>query len=313
MIAGNAMGFLEEFMLDCDIVPPKAYIGKDTDLFTAQTKLGVIEFNSPSGDFNIYVVMEESPSEMAGVLTFNIPEIINNHIIDMFIPKGISVYTTKTREETIKVLESQQDVMLLFLNQMYTANTDFTDFIQVILSKRPACHIIFYSVQSEWEPRLIERFPNSVLGFIPRAFDTAKIFQTLVMILNKLGVKYHHKRNFIRIKVTPKDNIPALLYKNLREETENIVNVSVEDLSVGGALLVLPFTSKDDFKPKQILPRAQIKLKGYVVRFKAEIMQKVENKIAVRFLDITNDDIKKLSHFIHDKLRDTVLKEILTK
>lgn len=62
MISGNAMGFLEEIRLNCDILPPKAFVGKKNPFFMQEAFLGVIEFSSEIGEFNLYLVLEEKSS-----------------------------------------------------------------------------------------------------------------------------------------------------------------------------------------------------------------------------------------------------------
>ncbi len=310
MIAGNAMGFLEEFMVDCDIKPPTAIIGSDVKVFSEDTQIGVIEFNSKIGNFNIYVITEEPVSKPTGILLNNIPEIITTFLVDHFIPRGLTIYSMQSEADALKAIENQKDIVLLFMNTIYSSKSNIAELIKKVKEVRPNIYVICYSKQSDWDNQIVHDFPNTVLGYIPRAFDTAKTAQVIVMVLNKIGVRYNQKRKHIRIKISAIDNISAILYKGLSGETENILNAAIEDISVGGALLTVPLNEVKNFQEGTEIPRCHLKLKGFVVRAKAVITKKIDNNLAVQFVDILDDDIKKISHFIHEKLRDVVNREI---
>jgi len=307
MISGNAMGFLEEVSLDCDIKTPKAYVGPTAQLFNAQTHIGVIEFTSEMGDFNIYVVLkEEKTLDATGILLLNITEIIANHIIEFFIPRGFSVYSATYEEDALKVVE-KQEIVMVFINLLHNYSFNPESFIEKAKALKPNLRFLFYAAPNEWNGKLAQSFPGAVLGYIPRAFDAQKTSKALVMVLDKVGVKYNQQRRHVRIALTSDDKAMAIILKDLHGEGEkNMVNATIEDISIGGALFVVQPSDAEFFKERMIFPRCQIKLKGFVIRAKIQIVKKNENSLGVLFMEITDDDIKKISYFIHQKLAEVV-------
>lgn len=307
MISGNAMGFLEEVNLDCDIKTPKAHVGPTTQLFNPQTRIGVIEFTSEMGDFNIYVVLkEEKALDATGILLLNITEIIANHIIEFFIPRGFSVYSATYEEDALKVVE-RQEVVMVFINLLHNYAFNPESFIEKAKALKPNLRFLFYAAPSEWTGKLVQNFPGTVLGYIPRAFDAAKTSKALVMVLDKVGVKYNQQRRHVRISLTPDDKAMAIILKDIHGEGDkNMVNATIEDISIGGALFSVQPADAEFFKEKMIFPRCQIKLKGFVIRAKIQIVKKNEYSLGVLFMEITDDDIRKISYFIHQKLADVV-------
>lgn len=308
MITGNAMGYLEEQKLDCDIKTPKSHIGHNLVIFNKNCQIGVIEFSSEIGDFNLYVLLKEESDDLdaTGILLFNIPEVISNSIIEFFIPKMFSVYSSNEELHALQIIE-KEEVALIFINNIHIYNFDVNNFINKVLEKKPNTRFIFYSSPNEWNQNLITKHPNIVLGYIPRAFDSIKTAKALIVALEKIGIKYNPKRKHIRINITDHDKVSAILYKDLKSEDKNdIINVKVNDVSLGGALIEVPLNKISDFKQGYVFPRFHLKLKGYVLRPVAKIVSINESLIGISFVDITEDDTKKISFFVHEKLKSVV-------
>jgi chemotaxis protein CheX len=306
MISGNAMGFLEELNIDCDIEPPKAMIGKNMQVFSPQSQIGVIEFTSEIGDFNIYILLkEEKILDPAGILLFNITDIISNYIVEYFIPKGFSVYSTSDLDMALQILD-KKEVVLVFMNQIHNYNISLEDQVSKMKDKNPNIRIVFYSTSGEWNQPLFKKFNQNILGYIPRAFDSARTAKALIMILDKIGIKYNQKRKHVRVRISSDDKVMGMIYKKNEDGELDIVNAKVKDLSIGGALLEMDLKDAEQFKEQEIISRCQLKLKGSMVRSTAQIMKKVEGTLGVSFMDMDDDDVKKISYFIHNKMKELV-------
>ncbi|OHD11140.1 MAG: hypothetical protein A2Y41_01740 [Spirochaetes bacterium GWB1_36_13] len=306
MIAGNATGFLEDMNLDCDIKTPKAILGKDVEIFTPNTQIGVIEFTGPIGDFNIYIVIHEEERflDPAGILLYNIPDVISNFIVEFFIPRGFSVYSCNNEEDAWKMFD-HKEIVLVFIN--YNQRFDHESMLSKWLNKVPNLRIIFYSSPTEWSDKMLKKFPNTVLGYIPRAFDSLKTAKAIILILDKIGIKYNQKRKHVRVELRGDDKSVAILYRKIHlEDEKDIINANILDLSIGGALLEIPTQQIDNFPEKLVIPRCQLNLRGHVIRTKAQIMKKIDNKLGISFIEITEDDVKRISFFIHSKLAEIV-------
>lgn len=299
MIAGNAMGFLEESNIDCDIKPPIAHIGKDAQVFDDSAQLGVIEFDSQMGLFNIYIVMKElKVEEPAHLLLFNVPDVLRDFLINFFIPKGFAVFSTNDYDVALKIIKTYP-IKLLFFNQMPRYQTDLNIQLKTFRELRPNVKIVFLSSSKEWDASVLSDFKGTALGYIPRAFDNLKTAKALIMIFNKIGVLFTQKRKHVQVEMN--DHTQALLY--LDPHGEQIVSGDLMSLSVSEASVELENLRDLEFlKEKQIIPLCQLKLKGNMTRIRAQIKSITGNKVVLHFIKMGDEDLQKVSFFIHQRL-----------
>lgn len=312
MISGNAMGFLEEYKINSDIKTPQAYIGKDKALFSEKTQIGVIEFTSELGPFNIYVVMEEEQIPVTeGILLVHIPDNITQHIVEFFMPKGLGVFSASTEQEGLNAVKNQK-ISLVFANQISSYTFDIYSFIDKILRQNPAARILFFSIQSDWDKwvknnRISEIYPHAVLGFVPRSIDSFRIVKTLMLVLEKINIKLAIKRKPVLIKVTKDDKTKTVIYPLQnpdKAKDDEVILGELEEISLEHALIEIPAHLANVLKSQDVIPRLQFNLKGAVIRAKAKVLEKNKNKIHIAFMDISGDGTLKMASFIHYKLSE---------
>ena len=305
MIAGNAVGFMEEIKLNCNIMPPKVYIGKNANVFYKNTKLGVIELTSSVGDFNIYIILKEDiVLDPTGIVLFNITDILTSFFIEVFIPKGFSIYSVNDTDSLCAIIKSR-DVSIVFLgifNLLSIKNLD--DMIQSMVNTSPNIKILFYCSEKEWSDELYKKYKNNILGYIPKHFDNLKTAKAMVVLLDKIGVKYNVMRKYIRVSISENDKAKCIIYGGL--EDVNTLHVKIVDISIGGMLLEVEPQYTQLFKIGGLLD-AQLILKGFMIKAKIRVQNINENKIGVSFIGLLDEDVKKIAFFIHEKLNEVIL------
>ncbi|HOJ49859.1 MAG TPA: chemotaxis protein CheX [Spirochaetota bacterium] len=304
MIAGNAMGFLEEINLNCNIMPPKVYIGKNINIFYKNTKLGVIELTSPIGDFNIYLVLKEDIIlDPAGIVLYNITEIVTSFFIEVFIPKGFSIYSVNDITMLCELIKSK-DISLVFIGVFnLISHKSLYEIMDKILNVSPNIKIVFYCSEKEWNKELYEKYKNNLLGYIPKHFDNIKTAKAMVLLLERIGVKYNVARKHVRVKLSDEDKAKLIIYSGLKDI--NTLTVKILDISVGGVLVEFPPQNISEVSVGSIF-EGQFSLKGFVVKAKLRVQNINENMIGLSFLELTDDDVRKISFFIHEKLNEVV-------
>ncbi len=294
-ISGRAITMLEKDKISCDISPPKVYMGMDTMLAADEHIVIAIEFVTDFGGFSLCLTTKDhSYLESVSVLMYQMPEKMKNCVVHHFLPKGFETFNENSIEKINEII-SNKKINFTILN---TENINDINIINNIKqnSANPDIKIIGFNQKNI---SLSDEIINELHHQINGALSELEMVKSVSHVLKQHGILPTERRRHIRVVTCKQDNLSISFYMKDKTLLKGIVN----DLSVGGAVFRMDKSKEmDKLVIDSRIEGVQIDIEGQLVRTSAIVVFKKNNFIAVRFLDLKKDFIKKVSDYISEKL-----------
>lgn len=300
MISGMAITKLEEHKYDCDITPPKVYVGPKTKLTHPSMSTIVIEMVTNVGDFSINLVNKKDHYlDNIRILSVACPDELMQEFAHDFIPRGFYIYSCNDLETSGKYYLKKEKIDFVFIDaDLFSENLENTleDIRNTSINEKTK--IILLS--NKKDPVFLKRIQQlAVSGYILKELSPPQIIAKFQAILARLGVKVSERRKQITSEVTPEDKFKINIQL---DELTNKISGDINELGVGG-LLFTPENEEDvhRFDEHMDLKGVSVNLKGRFVLLDAVVTGIKEGQIALRYTSVKEKFLHLLTEIVFDK------------
>lgn len=300
MISGMAITKLEEHKYDCDITPPKVYVGPKTKLTHPSMSTIVIEMVTNVGDFSINLVNKKDHYlDNIKVLSVCCPDDLMQEFAHDFIPRGFYIYSCKDLETSGKYYLKKEKIDFVFIDADIFANeleNTISDIRNTSINEKTK--IVLFSDKKD--PAFLKRIQQiAVSGYILKELNAPQIIAKFQAILARLGVKVSERRKLINCEIQKEDHYKINI--QLPDEKDKITGDIVQ-LGVGG----LVFTPENEeklilFNEQMDLKEVSVNLKGKFVLLDAVVTDVKDGQVAIRYTSIKEKFVHLLTEIVFDK------------
>jgi chemotaxis protein CheX len=296
MISGNALGFLEEKNIHCDITPPSIYIIKEKDIeISNRASLGVIEFTSNIGEFNIYVVINESDSHEDNLIILSafFDGSLISPLARFLFPKGIGVVGGNANNFLQKVAKFDPPILLINTNAI--SESELNGLLGQVSDPSKRSLILFGDKEFQINA------PFDMVVHEKSVEDQYSLIEKLKELASSIKLKlYTSRKDFII-------NIPQELSRNnffcVTTKTGEYEQIPIAQLSL--AFLFIDITHHNDInfpEGKNLTNNISLKLNGVTVPImKAQIGKTLQQGKIVQIIlhHILETELHKITEFMY--------------
>lgn len=297
MISGNALGFLEEKNIHCDITPPIIYMIKERDMSISNTaSLGVIEFTSNIGDFNIYVVINETDHHESNlyILNLGLSEEANHLISRSFIPKGIGIIGAND-------IKHIHHFMNQYAPSVITINTQDIEPQNILkeLENIPHPETISLILFGDEELPLSIFFKNVIHS--PYIEDPYEMLETMKNLIASIKIPIYVQRKPLSIKIP--DNIKKMNFFEVLTKTQELEDIPIAQISLENIIIDISNHQDINFpEGKNLTQNIYLLLNNQKVPIiKAQLGKTMQNGTSVQIIlhHILETELHKITEFIY--------------
>lgn len=259
--------------------------------------IAIIEMSTPYGGFQLCLGLGKSElGRNVSLLLYGLNTEITEFLTTKFIPLGIEIISSTTKEGLVKYLKEKK--IDLFIIDFYAIKVNPEIFLNSIISGLDyVVQIIFGVNKLEFQKLKTMKLATKtyqVIGIYPKTYSQEQLFEHIITYLKKIGISANEKRKHIRVNIPEKTR-----YFIAFKIGDQLKKARLIDLSVGGAKCLLD--NEEDAKFIKVglkLNSVDMFLKYQRLIIDCTIVNKSGASFGISFNNIIEQDLQTISKVI---------------
>lgn len=259
--------------------------------------IAVIEMTTPYGGFQLCLGLGKSEfGRNVSLLLYGLNKEITEFLTTKFIPLGIEIISSSTKEGIIKYLKDKK--IDLFIIDFYAIKENPEMFLNSVISELNYIVKIIFSVNKIEFQKLksikLATKAYQVVGIFPKTYSQKQLFEHIIGYLKKIGINTNEKRKHIRVNIPEKTR-----YFIAFKIGDQLKKARLIDLSIGGAKCLLD--NEEDAKYIKIglkLNSVDMFLKFQRLIIDCTVVNKNGASFGISFNNLLEQDLQTISKVI---------------
>ncbi|OHD54119.1 MAG: hypothetical protein A2Y33_10415 [Spirochaetes bacterium GWF1_51_8] len=230
------------------------------------------------------------------ILVYTYAESYTLQLAIEMIPKGIEPIETKSKEDALQLLKSQEDIHIV------VSESPEIDFLQQVKDTRKDLHVLLLFHQNLKPKDLMSMMSLGITALVEYNPSAAIVADGIIQNILKFGLRTPERRAHLRVQPSNIENAVGAVY--LRDAAK-FIRGNLIDISAGGAAIAF----YDSIESSMLLQNhvydpVLLQMRGLEIKTIARLKGKRDSTAGFQFENVEEREMNKIATYVHYKMNE---------